>query len=208
MAPLLVAKIGGSLAGDPALSPWLDALAAWTGRLAIAPGGGPFAATVRNAQRTMQLNDLVAHKMALLAMEQFGLALSAIRPSPVLCASEEDFQAAFAQNRIAIWAPSRMAAGATDIPATWRASSDSLAAWLAGRLEAAHLLLVKSGDASSPVSTEGLSRRDMVDQMFPDFAALARCPIWIAGPAALAGAEAALAEGKPPGARVTTLRRA
>ncbi|MFO1117130.1 MAG: uridylate kinase [Beijerinckiaceae bacterium] len=208
MSGLLVAKIGGGLAGDPSLPHWLEALAAWPGPLVIAPGGGPFAAAVRHAQREMGLNDLVAQKMMLLAQEQFGLALAALRPSPVICASEDELRAAIEGLRIAIWAPARMAGAATDIPATGRLSSDSLSAWLAGKLGAAHLLLVKNFDAAGPVSTEGLSRRDLVDGTFPDFAALARCPISIAGPSALADAREKLVAGQLPGARVTSLRRA
>ena len=207
-APLLVAKIGGSLAGKPALALWLDALAAWPGALVIAPGGGPFAAAVRQAQRNMELNDLVAHKMLLLACEQFALALAAIRPSPPICATGDELHDAIGRGRIAIWAPSRMAGTAADIPATGRLSSDSLAAWLAGKLDAAQLLLVKSVDATSPVSTEGLSRRELVDSTFPDFANVAKCPIWIAGPSALADAGSVLASSKMPGVRVTALRRA
>lgn len=174
----------------------------------IAPGGGLFAAAVRKAQREMGLNDLVAQKMMLLAQEQYGLALAALRPSPAICATEEELRGATEAGRIAIWAPARMASVATDIPAIGRLSSDSLAAWLAGKLGASRLLLVKNFDAAGPVSTEGLSRRDVVDGTFPDFAALARCPIFIAGPSALAGAAAKLAAGETPGARVTTLRRA
>ena len=208
MAGLLVAKISGRLAGDPNLPLWLEALTHWAGALVLAPGGGPFAAAVRGAQRTMGLNDLAAHKMALLAIDQYAIALATVRPSPTICATDDELRAMMAQKRIAIWAPSRMATVATDLPATWRASSDSLAAWLAGRLGAAHLLLVKSVDAPSPASTEGLSRRELVDPMFPDFATLAGCPITIAGPHALDGAARLLAAGEMPGARVTSLRQA
>ena len=208
MSGLLVAKIGGGLAGDPDLARWLDALAEWPGALVVAPGGGLFAGAVRTAQRAMGLNDLVAHKMALLALDQFALALASVRPSPVICATEEELATAIGMRRIAVWTPSRMAAVATAIPATWRASSDSLAAWLAGKLGAAHLLLVKHVDAPARASTEGLSRQEMVDGMFPDFAALAGCPIRIAGPSALPGASQMLPAGEVPGVRVTALRRA
>ena len=101
-----------------------------------------------------------------------------------------------------------MAAAATDLPATSEISSDSLAAWLAGKLGAAHLLLVEDADTPSPVSTAWLAKRAMVDARFPDFVALAGCPIWIAGPGACRDAEALLAGGRVPGARVTSMRGA
>lgn len=207
MQNLLVAKIGGSLAGGPDLARWLDVLAAWPGPLVISPGGGILSSGVRQMQRAMQLNDLAAHKMALLALDQYAIALAAVRPSPAICATDDEFRAVFANRRIAIWAPARMAGAATDIPATWRAASDSLAAWLAAKLGAAHLLLIKNADPPSPASTEGLSRRNLVDGMFPDFAAKSALPIWIAGPSALRGASDLLSGGRIPGARVTALRR-
>ena len=94
MSGLLVAKIGGGLAGDPSLPHYSRRSRPGLDRSVIAPGGGPFAAAVRHAQREMGLNDLVAQKMMLLAQEQFGLALAALRPSPVICASEDELRAA------------------------------------------------------------------------------------------------------------------
>lgn len=205
---LLVARIGDGLAGTPHLKVWLDALAAWPGALVVAPGGGPFGAAARAASQTMELNAVVAQKIALMAMDQYAVALAAVRPSPVLADSEEALRDAIQARRIAIWAPSRMAVTAADIPATSEISSDSLAAWLAGKLGAAHLLLIEDADPPTPVSTAWLAKRGMVDARFPDFAMLARCPIWIAGPGVCLEAETMLAEGRLPGARVTAMRGA
>ena len=74
MSPLVV-KIGGSLWRSPLLARWIAALRAFPGPLTIVPGGGPFADAVRAAQPTMGFSDRAAHKMAVLAMEQYGLAL-------------------------------------------------------------------------------------------------------------------------------------
>ena len=71
----LVVKIGGSLWRSPLLARWIAALRAFPGPLTIVPGGGPFADAVRAAQSPMGFSDHVAHKMAVLAMEQYGLAL-------------------------------------------------------------------------------------------------------------------------------------
>ncbi|MDE2577391.1 MAG: uridylate kinase [Hyphomicrobiales bacterium] len=203
---LLVAKIGGSLAGDPRLAGWLEALAQWPGALAIVPGGGPFAQTVRHAQSRIGFNDLAAHRMALLAMAQFGIVLAALRPSPVICDRPEAFAQAFAQKRIALWNPESMAMAASDVPASWEATSDSLAAWLAQRLHASHLLLVKSLDPPSPASTAALAQRGLVDTLFAEFSARAGCPVFIAGPAHARAASTTLAMGSIPGVRVAALR--
>ncbi|HMN71883.1 MAG TPA: aspartate kinase [Rhodoblastus sp.] len=204
---LLVARIGDGLATMPHLKIWLDALAAWPGALVIAPGGGPFGGAARSAARAMGLNAVAAQRLALMAMDQYAVALAAVRPSPVIAETEDQLRAAIDARRIAIWAPARMAAAATDIPATSEISSDSLAAWLAGKLGAAHLLLIEDADPPAPVSTAWLARRARVDTRFPDFAALAGCPTWIAGSGACAEAEGVLAAGRLPGVRVTAMRR-
>src|ERR1043166_2960077 len=73
-----VVKIGGSWAFSIDLKYWIDALAACAGRVAIVPGGGPFADAVRAAQAKMGFDDVAAHHMAVLAMEQYGRALASL----------------------------------------------------------------------------------------------------------------------------------
>ena len=74
-----IVKIGGSLAAGPAaLGRWLLALEAGRRRVVVVPGGGPFADTVRSAQAELGFDDSTAHRMALLAMEQYGMALCAL----------------------------------------------------------------------------------------------------------------------------------
>jgi hypothetical protein len=48
-------------------------------------------------------------------------------------------------------------------------TSDSLAAWLARRLGAARLILVKSTAAPRPLDPAMLAERGLVDQLFPRF---------------------------------------
>ena len=111
---LLVARIGDGLAATPHLKVWLDALAAWPGSLAIAPCGGPFGAAARSASEAMGLNAVVAQKIALMAMDQYAVALAAVRPSPVIAETEDELRAAIASRRIAVWAPARMIAAASE----------------------------------------------------------------------------------------------
>lgn len=205
---LLVARIGDGLATAPHLTVWLDALAAWPGSLVIAPGSGPFGTAARSASQAMGLNAVASQRIALMAMDQYAIALAAVRPSPVVAETDDELRAAIDARRIAIWAPARMIAAATDIPATSEISSDSIAAWLAGKLDAAHLLLIEDLDPPTPVSTAWLAKRALVDVRFPDFAGLAGCPIWIVGPGACVDAEGILAQEKMPGVRVTAMRGA
>lgn len=168
-----VVKLGGSLAIDPVLRHWLDVLATHgRGRVVIVPGGGPFADQVRDAQESWGFPDDVAHRMAIHAMEQFAHMLLGLAPGLVPAATEEDVRRVLQTARVAVWLPVAMTIAEDEISPSWEVTSDSLAAWLAQRLNAERLILVKSvplprGD----LEPAELSRLGIVDQAFPEFAA-------------------------------------
>ena len=200
---MLVVKLGGSLAGDAHFAAWLDILASAPLPLVIVPGGGPFADAVRAAQAPLRYSDATAHHMALLAMAQFGLAIAAARPRFVVAETEPAIQAALAAGKIPVWNPFAMIMQARDIPASWDVTSDSLAAWLAARLRAKHLLLVKQVDAGqNPASAQDLATRRVTDPCFPAFLAVSGASGFIAGPAALAGAKEIFQKGNIPGKQI------
>jgi len=198
-----IVKFGGSLAHSPQREAWLSALVAWGGPLILVPGGGPFAVCVRLAQEKLGFDDAAAHRMALLAMEQFAIALGAHSNVFALASSRGEMDAALQAGRIPIWLPSSMALGARDLPASWDVTSDSLAAWLAGACGARRLLLIKSRDSAAPVSARELAEDRIVDPLFPRYAAQSRADVWLAGPASLDGATEILRRGGMPGAGVT-----
>ncbi len=199
---LVVAKLGGSLADSPQREAWLAALAASVRPLILVPGGGPFARAVRAAQARMQFDDITAHRLALLAMEQFGVVLAAYSDRYVLASSRGEIEAAIGAGRTPVWLPSAMTLSAPDIPASWDATSDSLAAWLAGAFAARRLLLIKSCDLAGPISMDRLAAGKIVDPLFPRFAARSGALISVAGPASLPFAKEILQSGETPGALV------
>ena len=82
---LTVVKVGGGLAreaGDDALRALCAALAEAGARhpLLVVPGGGEFADAVRAHDRRFGLRARTAHRMAILAMDQFGWALADLIP--------------------------------------------------------------------------------------------------------------------------------
>ena len=171
-----VVKLGGSHAGSASLMGWLDTLAACGGRVIVVPGGGLFADAVRKAQAKMGYGDAVAHHMALLAMEQYGRALASLRPSFRIAASTTAIRRALRDDRVPVWAPTAMVLRASEIPASWDVTSDSLAAWLAGRIGAERLLLVKHGGPfEGQVRSAELVASDVVDRAFPRF--LSKCGV-------------------------------
>lgn len=198
-----IVKLGGSLAHSPQRNAWLAALSAWGGPLILVPGGGPFAASVLAAQQTMGFDDAAAHRMALLAMEQFGIALAAYSDALVQVVSLIEMDSAIRAGRIPVWSPSNLALAAPDLPASWDVTSDSLAAWLAGGCGARRLLLIKSRDLDGPVSARELAAEKIVDPLFPHFAAQSHAEVWLAGPASLAGAAEILQRGGMPGTAIS-----
>ena len=153
----VVLKIGGSLAETDALAPLMLGLSAKRpAPLLVVPGGGTFADTVRDAQMRHRLSDAASHHMALLAMHQYGVMLADLAAGFALAETRAQFEAAWRAELVPIWLPAAMVLAAGDLPPSWAISSDSLAAWVAGRIGASRLLVVKScplpaqrGDASA-----------------------------------------------------------
>ncbi|HEX6841110.1 MAG TPA: hypothetical protein VF113_06270, partial [Stellaceae bacterium] len=179
-----IVKLGGSLAAAGTLPTWLDViLTQGGGRAVIVPGGGEFADGVRAAQKRLRFSDRTAHRMALLAMQQYGLLLQELAPALRPCADAAQIAAALAAGGTALWLPSAMVEADATISESWDVTSDSLAAWLARRLGATRLVLVKSAPApDAPPSLERLAALGLVDAAFPTYAAKAGIPVVYCGP--------------------------
>lgn len=193
----LVVKFGGSLWSSPLLGRWLVALRRAPCDVTIVPGGGIFANAVRDAQDKMQFSNEAAHQMALLAMEQYALALADLDQRLALVSSPQEARAAHLKGRSAVWRPSDMVCEARDVPASWDVTSDSLAAWYAAKAAASTLLLVKSVDVESG---DDLASLGVVDPYFPHYAEGLR--VVVAGPSNVAGAAQTLARGDIPGTEI------
>lgn len=172
---LRVIKLGGSLHDAPELTAWLDALAGAGGRVVLVPGGGPFADQVRAAQTRWGFPDRVAHRMALLAMAQYGLMLCGLEPGLAPAASREEMLAILARGDTPVWLPDQLCLDNPEIPENWEVTSDSLALWLAGHLGAGALALVKHAAPSGVLDAAALAREGLVDSAFPGF--MARRPL-------------------------------
>ena len=170
--PCIVAKLGGSLLGDPCLSRWLEALSATgSAHFVVVPGGGPFADAVRSAQAACGVSDEVAHTMALLAMEQFGHLLTGLHPRVVPCSAVGEFESAWKSDRLPVWLPARLVGSDPSLPRSWNVTSDTIAAWLAERIGADALWLVKS--CKLPAARQdavALVAAGIVDPSLPGFA--------------------------------------
>lgn len=156
----IVIKVGGGLLDH---IDHLDRVAAAisevsrTSRVVVVPGGGPFADAVRRVDRRLALGDEEAHWMAILGMDQYAHLLAARIDSGTLVAAREQIADAHRRTQIPVLAPSTWLKAADPLPHSWDVTSDSIAAWVAGELGAARLLLIKPPGARGP---------DLVDAHF------------------------------------------
>lgn len=177
-----VVKIGGSLARDPLLVQWLEHLNdLGGGRVVIVPGGAGYADAARLAQSEWHLDDVVAHNMAILGMGQFAFMLQGLCPDLVLAADERELERAVHSGRVGLWMPLELLRREADELTTWDVTSDSLALWLANRLNAERVILVKSCPIPQTTPVPGqwnaLASDGVVDHRFPRMAAEAAYPI-------------------------------
>jgi 5-(aminomethyl)-3-furanmethanol phosphate kinase len=212
---LTVVKVGGGLArdaGDGALRTLCRAIGDAGARhpLLVVPGGAAFADAVREHDTRFGLQAATSHRMAIVAMDQFGWLLSDLIPGGVPCTEVAVARAAGARGRTPILLPAALLAP-DPLPVSWEVTSDSIAAWVAGAANAGRLVLVK------PV--EGLYRdwppKDRpIARLSVDELAELRAAGQAAGvdehlPEALraAGVEAWVIDGREPGRLVTLLDR-
>ena len=178
---MIVVKLGGSHALSPLLPGWLAAIGRAAGRVAVVPGGGPFADAVRTAQPAMEFDDDAAHDMALMAMAQYGRALTSLAAGFVYADTLGALREAVARGVVPVWSPWPMLRAHADIPRSWDVTSDSLAVWLATALEARGVVLIKHCDPA---------RDDAVDAAFAGFASRYSGFVRLAGPDDLDSAQA------------------
>jgi dihydroneopterin aldolase len=196
-----VVKVGGSFARYSRLGDLVRALEMGRGRVVIVPGGGPFADIVRREQLKIGYDDSSAHRMALLAMAQFGLALASrslvLKPAANVAAIEH----ALEEEKVPVWLPLDILDGDPGIPESWEVTSDSLAAWLAGRLDASRLIFLKRATPAS-LKTSDLVAAGVLDPLTPHFLAKTNVEAWLCGPRQLTRLGQALAEDADIGRRI------
>lgn len=178
MTPLfrwdLLLKVGGSLGRGAALAPLMQriGLLASRRRLLVVPGGGVFADLVRRQMARLRVDEETAHHMALFAMDQFGLILSSLSRRSTVVDNLQAAELVAEAGRVPILLASSFVRGEAGLERSFRLTSDSIAAHLAGRVRAAHLILLKSsrrpaGRIRDRAAAEALAQKGIVDPLFP-----------------------------------------
>ena len=99
----------------------------------------------------------------LLSMDQFGLLLAGMQPDLVTATSELEIAERGWQHRAVVWLPSQMVLADATVEQSWRVTSDSLSAWLANKLAADQLLLIKSVDLGSYQQSQAALAKALLD---------------------------------------------
>jgi len=143
---LVVVKVGGGLSRvGGALAAVGSALAAAgrRHRLVVVPGGGPFADAVRAFEGREPLSGDAAHWMGILAMDMYAHILAERIEGATLVEEPGGIVPALGEAGVAVLAPYRWMRAADVLPHRWEATSDSVAAFVAGALDAERMVLIK-----------------------------------------------------------------
>ena len=140
-----VIKIGGSLATTPHLNFLCKNIEEFSKkfRFLIIPGGGEFADIVRKFDKEFHLSDRISDRMAILAMDQYGLLLSHLMNASLL--RELKIPKPFPRKPV-IFLPSSYMFEEDPLPNSWDVTSDSIAAHIAEKVRVKRLILVKDVD--------------------------------------------------------------
>ncbi len=170
----LLLKVGGSLGQGPALPSLMQriGLLARRRRLLVVPGGGAFGRLVRRQMARVRFDEATAHHMALLAMDQYGLLLSSLSRRTTVVDNLRAAELVAEAGRVPILLASSLVVGETGLERSFRLTSDSIAAFLAGRVQAAQLILLKSIRKPATrirdrAAAEAMAKQGVVDPLFP-----------------------------------------
>jgi aspartokinase-like uncharacterized kinase len=173
-----VVKLGGSLNRDALLPQWLELLSTLgRGRVTVVPGGGAFADQAREAQAHWRFDDVAAHNMAVLAMAQTATMLHALSPGLQPAMRDAEIRRLLRWGRTALWVPLELLRDRPDELTSWDVSSDSLALWLARRLNAERLIVIKSCDVDAGQSLQQCTQSGVLDRRFASWAEGVAFPI-------------------------------
>jgi len=144
-----VVKVGGSLALYPEKLRKLCIKISEISKkqkLIVVPGGGEFADVVRHLDKRFRLSCNISHKMAILGLDQYGLFLSDLMPCSVTTDKIEEITRFLDLDKLPIFLPSNLLFLENPLENSWAVTSDSIAVYIAYRLQVTKVLLVTDVD--------------------------------------------------------------
>ncbi len=171
--PDLVIKLGGSLWGSSALADTVEMIARSPLAVVVVPGGGPLADAVRSAQAQLQITDAIAHRLAILSLNQMAIVIAARHARCVLVETLDEIDDAMNAGRVPVWQPYHVQHDDDTIPADWNVTSDALAARLAERIGCSAVALIKSCAIPAGLTAAAAAGQGIADPVFADVVARA-----------------------------------
>jgi aspartokinase-like uncharacterized kinase len=144
-----IVKVGGSLSLYPeklrALCLKISEISKEQ-KLIVVPGGGGFADVVRCLDKSFHLSCSTSHGMAILGMDQYGMLLADLIPGSITAHKLEEIKCFFDLKKLPIFLPSHLLLRDNHLENSWAVTSDSIAVYIAGRLQVTKVLLVTDVD--------------------------------------------------------------
>ena len=144
---MILFKLGGSLLNSGFMKIWIKFITDhFKGRAIIIPGGGLFANHIRSVQKNYNLEDDIAHDMALYSMSQMGLLISSIdRTNLHFCNTKNEINRVIEENKVPIIGTFDFLKKRIGSPnKNWSITSDSIALLISEELQLNTVLIVKS----------------------------------------------------------------
>jgi len=142
-------KVGGSLALYPQKLRDLCQILSETSKkcpVILLPGGGEFADTVRALDARFSLSCKASHRMSILGQDQYGLLLKDLIPNSVEVYTFEAAQRVLDSKKLPIFFPSKLFLDEDPLKNSWDVTSDSIAAYLACRMNIHKVLFITDVD--------------------------------------------------------------
>lgn len=177
----VVVKLGGSLLLWKSLPQRLSRFLEWCraegAMVILVTGGGMPANFVRDLDHTHGMDDTISHDLAVRSMDLTSHCLASLLPRQMSVVDHfSEFGAVWNAGKTPVIAPHRFltevdALSPQALPASWRVTSDSIAARLAECVGAHDLILLKSKDVPPGTTIRQAVRHGLVDPMLPQVAA-------------------------------------
>jgi 5-(aminomethyl)-3-furanmethanol phosphate kinase len=142
-------KVGGSLALFPQKLRGLCKILSEVSEnypLVVLPGGGEFADAVRTLDERFKLSCWVSHRMSILGQDQYGFLLKDLISNAVEVSTFEETQRVLDCKKLPVFLPSKLFFSEDPLENSWDVTSDSIAAYIAGRMDIPKVLFVTDVD--------------------------------------------------------------
>jgi aspartokinase-like uncharacterized kinase len=134
-------------------------------KLIVVPGGGEFADVVRCLDKSFHLSCSTSHGMAILGMDQYGMLLSDLMPGSITTHKLEEINNYFDLNKLPIFLPSHLLLREDSLENSWAVTSDSIAVYIAGRLQVTKVLLVTDVDGIYNSDPKNFSEAKLINNI-------------------------------------------